>query len=507
MLTMTQINDIRKAFYEEGMNISQIARTYGVDRKTVRRYINKTDWNQPVAKTTVNDFPKLTPYKETIDCWLQDDKKARRTQRHTAKRVYERLVEEYGELFNCSYRTVAAYVAMKKKELYQKNTCKLPLEHIPGEAQVDFGHADFYENGTLYNGAYLNLSFPHSNAGYAQLFKGENQECLLEGLKTIFEHMGGVPHRLWFDNTSTIVTKILKDGERKLTDAFIRFKQHYGFETNFCNPDAGHEKGNVEVKVGYHRHNFLVPVPRFESLQEFNRELLQKSDLDMQREHYRYDTTIAQLFEEDKNALLSLPSVPYDVCRYITVRTNAYAKFSLNNGTHTYSTAPRYASSSVLVKITAHEVIPLDDSHREIVRHRRLYGSAKQESMDWIPYLTQLSRRPGALKYSGIYKMLPDPLKNYLDGCKKRERGKVLAGIARLCSNSSFEQAVNSVSEALLYGVSDLDSLIAIHNRLTGVIPNVAPVHLPQEIPELTPYEPDIGKYDAILKERGGRLC
>ena len=83
----------------------------------------------------------------------------------------------------------------------------------------------------------------------------------------------------------------------------------------------------------------------------------------------------------------------------------------------------------------------------------------------------------------------------------------MLAGIARLCSNSSFEQAVNSVSEALLYGVSDLDSLIAIHNRLTGVIPNVAPVHLPQEIPELTPYEPDIGKYDAILKERGGRLC
>jgi len=70
MLTMTQVNDIRKAFYEEGMNISQIARTYGVDRKTVRRYINKTDWNQPVAKTTANDFPKLTPFKEIIDSWL-----------------------------------------------------------------------------------------------------------------------------------------------------------------------------------------------------------------------------------------------------------------------------------------------------------------------------------------------------------------------------------------------------------------------------------------------------
>jgi len=504
---MTQINDIRKAFYEEGMNISQIAKTYGVDRKTIRRYVNKTDWNQPIAVTAVNDFPKLTPYKEKIDCWLEDDKKARKKQRHTAKRVYDRLVEEYGEQFNCSYRTVAAYVAMKKKELFQTNTCKIPLEHPPGEAQVDFGQADFYENGTLYNGAYLNVSFPYSNAGYAQLFKGENQECLLEGLKTIFEHIGGVPQRLWFDNTSTIVTKILKEGERKLSGSFLRFKQHYGFETNFCNPESGHEKGSVESKVGYHRRNFLVPVPSFESLDEFNRKLLQECDLDMQREHYRYNSTIAKLFAEDQNALFSLPLVSYDVCQYITVRTNAYAKFSLNNGLHTYSTAPMYAYGSVLVKITAYEVIPLDANQRQIVRHHRLYGGTKQESMDWIPYLTQLARRPGALKYSGIYSMLPDPLKNYLDGCKKSERGKVLAGIARLSDKSSFERVVDSVSEALLYGVSDLDSLIAVHNHLTGFIPDIAPVHLPQEIPALTPWEPDINKYDAILRKKGGRPC
>lgn len=94
---MTQINDIRKAFFEEGQNISQIARTYRVDRKTVRRYINKTEWNQPAAVTTAGVFPKLTPYKEKIDRWLLDDKKHKRKQRHTAKRVYNRLVEEYGE--------------------------------------------------------------------------------------------------------------------------------------------------------------------------------------------------------------------------------------------------------------------------------------------------------------------------------------------------------------------------------------------------------------------------
>jgi transposase len=112
------------------------------------------------------------------------------------------------------------------------------------------------------------------------LFKGENQECLFEGLISIFEHIGGVPPRIWFDNTKTIVSKVLKDGGRTLTDDFLRFSEHYRFEAVFCNVEAGHEKGNVEGKVGYHRRNWLVPVPRFERLTEFNQELLTTCDLD-----------------------------------------------------------------------------------------------------------------------------------------------------------------------------------------------------------------------------------
>ena len=173
---MTQINDIRKAFFEEGQNISQIARTYRVDRKTVRRYINKTDWNQPVAVTTAGVFPKLTPYKEKIDHWLLDDKSISGNSGILPNGSKPR--EEWRTIC-CSYRTVAGYVAIKKKNSirgYLHDT----MNTYP-EAQVDFGHADFYENGTLYNGAYLNVS-PHSNAGYTQLFKGKIR-CLLEGLK------------------------------------------------------------------------------------------------------------------------------------------------------------------------------------------------------------------------------------------------------------------------------------------------------------------------------------
>ncbi|KYO68560.1 hypothetical protein ATZ99_00690 [Thermovenabulum gondwanense] len=507
MLTMTQIDDIRKAFFMKGQNISEIAREFQKDRKTIRKYIYQEDWNTRVKVEEVkHTFPKLDPFKADIDQWLEEDKKARKKQRHTAKRIYDRLCEKYKNQFNCSYRTVAGYVAMRKKEIYQDNSCRLPLEHIPGEAQVDFGEADFYENGTLHHGFYLDLSFPYSNVGYTQLFKEENQECLFQGLKDIFEHIGGVPHKIWFDNASTIV-KLLKNGERKLTDAFLRFKQHYGFEAVFCNPACGHEKGNVENKVGYHRRNLLVPVPTFERLEDFNRELLRLCDQDMHREHYRKDGTHAELFNEDRKALLKLPAVPYEVVDYITVKTNAYAKFSLNGGKHIYSTAPKYANSRVLIKITAHEVIPLDESHREIARHRRLYGDNKQESMDWLPYLTQLSRRPGAFKYSGIYSMLPDPLREYLDGLSKSERGKALKALAALCAKSSFEQAVNAVAEALLYGVQDLDSLVAIHNRITSITPPLPPVKIPEGVPELTAFRFNAEDYDKAFLKGGANLC
>jgi len=508
MLTMTQVHNIRKMYFEEGKNISQIARETGHDRKTVRNYLHKNDWNnKPPSVENGAKYPKLEPYKPEIDEWLTEDKKAKRKQRHTAKRVYDRLVAKYSKDFDCSYRTVAGYVAEKKKEIFNKKEGFLPLEHIPGEAQVDFGDADFYENGKHYNGKYLNLSFPHSNQGYLQLFKGENQECLFEGLKTIFKHIGGVPTRIWFDNPSTVVSKVLKDGKRNLTEDFVRFMEHYQFNAAFCNVNSGHEKGNVEGKVGYHRRNMLVPVPRFNNLKDFNLKLLLLCDEDAKREHYRKERTIEELHQEDRKALLKVPTTPFEACKYITVKTNGYGKFSLNNGLHEYSVSPKYAKSRVLVKITAFEVILLDESHREIVKHERLYGDNKQQSMQWLPYLTQLSRRPGALKYTGIYKMLPDPLCEYLEKCNKNDRGKILKTIATLTEKSSFEKAVETITEALSYTATDTDSLINLHNNLHEKVIQLNPVRLPLDIPKLKRYAPDLAAYDTSLRKEGVSRC
>jgi transposase len=505
---MAEVHELRKLYYDEGKNITEISKESGRDRKTVRQCLEKEDWNeiQP-GHLAVVEFPKLNPFKTDIDGWLTEDKKAKRKQRHTAKRVYQRLLEKYPDSFNCSYRTVAGYVSKRKKEIFGQRAGYLPLEHIPGEAQGDFGDAEYYEHGQLCSGKYLNLSFPSSNQGYFQLFKGENQECLFEGLISIFEHIGGVPPRIWFDNTKTIVTKILKDGGRTLTDDFLRFSEHYRFEAVFCNVDAGHEKGNVESKVGYHRRNWLVPVPRFEKLDEFNRELLQTCDLDADREHYRKDATIAALYTVDKAALLALPAVPLDVGKYVRVGTNGYGRFYLSNGLHEYSVSPQYAESQVLVKITANEVIPLDKNHQPIVRHRRLYGEYRQQSMQWLPYLTQLSRSPNALKYTGIYPMLPESLKTYLGQCGRSDKGKILRVIADLTVRNGFEAALATVDHALKYAATDIDSLINLHNRIYGQVPELSPMPLAGNIPQLKPVTPNLAAYDARLGKAGETTC
>lgn len=520
MLSMAEKNCIRNLFFFKGMNKSEIARKTGTDRKTVRKVINEDNWNSELKKKeTINctKESKLAKYYPIIDKWLINDKKAKAKQRHTAKRIYVRLVglcKSEGYVFPCSYRLVAEYVKMKKKEIFSDSGCKLPLIHIPGRAQADFGEAEFIENGTSFSGAYLNMSFPYSNAGYLQIFKGENLECFMEGMINIFNHIGGVPQNIWFDNASIMVTKILKDEKRCLNESFVRFMNHFGFNAIFCNPAKGNEKGSVENKVGYHRRNMLVPIPEFNNIHRYNRELLSICDNDMNREHYRKEKSIKQLFKEDKEALFSLPAVIFEPVKCITVRTNSYAMFSLEEGRHLYSASPKFANTVVIAKISANEVIVLDRDYKEITRHSRLYGKNKQESMNWIPYLSQLSKCPTALKYSGIHEMLPDPLKSYLDSRNRGKRSEILKVLEKLTAESTFENAVNSLNEVIKLKTdanlnnsdldndfdSDIDSdtLMAVHRKLNYDLPDMK-LKIKPNIPDYMEVVFDSSIYDTVI--------
>jgi transposase len=232
----------------EGKSLRKISQITEHDFETVKKYVEREDFNQAIRPKQRRQG-KLSPYRGIVTTWLVGDKKSPHKQQHTAKRVFDRLNELYGNEFDASERSVRKLVADIRKELQDNTDGFLPLEHLPGEAQADFGEARFIENGVTYDGYCFNMSYPHSNGGHAQLFKSVNQECLLEGMKAIFEHIGGVPTAIWFDNMSTVVKKIKEYGERDLTKGFLRFMMHHGFQSNFCNPNSGHEKGNGKCMI------------------------------------------------------------------------------------------------------------------------------------------------------------------------------------------------------------------------------------------------------------------
>ena len=459
----------------------------------------------PAPASLVVHSSKLDPFKSLIDGWLQADRLAPRKQRHTARRVYARLKKK-SVGFDCSYRLVAMYVRQKKEELRSSKTAGyLPLEHRPGEGQVDFGTADFYENGKLHHEAkYLVLSFPYSDGGFLQLNYGENMECLLEGLKAMFEHIGGVPEEICFDNTRTIVTRIIKGGGRDVTERFKRFSEHYRFKAVFMNPGSGWEKGNVENKLGYLRRNELVPVPRFDSLTEENRKLLICCEQDMQREHYEdsRDRFISEIFKEDREHLLPLPSIPFDTALYTTAGTDKYGRFKLDNGRHQYSVSPDHACMSVNLKITSSSVIVMDSDMHHIVSHELLYGNDR-ESMDWLPYLKHIAKKPRSLRNSGIYDMLPENMQHYMDRCESSERGQMLKVLAELTERTGFSSAVKSVDAALELDAADPDSLKSLYRRMYSDVPVLPSLENNGLFPaqKVIPLRNDLDVIDAALKK------
>jgi transposase len=483
----------------EGKSLRKISQITGHNFETVKKYVEKDDFNQTIRPKQRRQS-KLSPYRSIVTAWLIKDKQAPHKQQHTARRVYDRLKELYGDEFDASERAVRKFVADIRKELQVNTDGFLPLEHPPGEAQADFGEARFIENGITYDGYYFNISYPYSNGGHMQLFKSANQECLLEGMKAIFEHIGGVPTAIWFDNMSTAVKKVKEYGERDLTKGFLRFMMHYGFQSNFCNPNSGHEKGSVENKVGYHRRNMLVPIPEFKDLKEYNKELLLKCDQDMNRMHYKGYGMIKDLFMEDKQEFFKLPKVSFEVYLHEFAKADNYGKVKFDG--RTYSTSPSMAGRQVIVKAGSYDIEILDTDCNHIIEHRRLYGEEK-ESMNWIPYLELMSKRPTALKYTGLYNQLPQILKEYLDKSDYEGKKQALKLFTKMTVAAGFDTAIESFEEGIKLGVSDPDSIWATYCRLTtGTLPEPE-LPLPDTVPELKKYTPDFKIYDKLIVTGG----
>ena len=202
----------------DGDSVAQIAREEGISEPTVRKYRDMDDFS-PCVKAPKRRAGKLDPFKPIVDAWLAEDARRRPKQRHTARRVYDRLVAECG--YDGGYTTVQKYAKARKAETRSVKGEFLSLEWAPGEAQVDFGACDFRALGVVREVRCLVVTFPFSNVSLAQCFWGEASECVREGLKAVLEFCGGVPTRLVFDNAAGVGRRV---GEKiRTADAFMRF--------------------------------------------------------------------------------------------------------------------------------------------------------------------------------------------------------------------------------------------------------------------------------------------
>lgn len=504
MLTMDDIKYIKRLYECEGVSIREIMRRTGYHYETVRKYLDLEDFNTPLHPPK-ESASLLDPLKPVIDQWLLDDLKAPRKQRHTAKRVFERLQEEYPEMLEVKLRTVQYYVSQKKKELFQsQKKAYLPLYHPPGEAQVDFGHFSYVNNsGEMTDALKLTMSFPFSNQSYCQIFGGENQQCLLQGMRNIFEYIGKVPYRIVFDNLSSAVAQMGKGHDRVLTEGFERFMGHYKFEAAFCNGASGWEKGNVENKVGYERRNMFVPVPTILDFSQFNQDLFEACNQDAQRDHYVKKVPIESLFQEDLDHMLSLNETPYEIFLIEPRKTDNYAKVTFDK--NLYSSSPKYAQENVYIKASSDKVWILNQSYEIIMEHPRLYGNGL-ESMNWLPYIDLMSRRPGAMKYTTFYQKLPDNWQKYLGSQNTDGKRKGLTSLYTMLQKHDMRTAEDALAFAVSNGVHDADSVLAAYRTLTSGVQQMQPMQLHADVLSMPSFAPDTARYDDLFKREVSSL-
>lgn len=494
MLKMAQIQYIKHLYENEEKSINEITKITGLNYRTVRKYAYQEDWSEEkLPNIEPQSYPVLKGYIAAIDEWLEEDRKAPRKQRHTVKRIYDRLREEKG--FEGSYSSVKKYVRKKKYVMKTAEEGYLPLAQPSGQGQVDFG-AFIYKDAQQaeQTGYALTISFPYSNKGYTQAFPSQNQECLLTGMQRIFEQAGGVPPRLRFDNMSTAVAQVLKGTERILTEGFQRFQLHYRFEADFCNPRAGNEKGNVENKVGYSRRNAFVPVPTIVSFKDFNEGLWEWCEKDAERLHYKHRVSIQELWLQDKERLLRLPEYSFPVYRYESMAVNKYGFVVVD--TNRYGLAPSLYGRTVQAKIFYDHVEFFHDRQR-VGKYRRSYGT-NEELYDWTQYVATLCRKPGAIEHTRFFRQIPLQWQQHLRRSQGKDRKSALQLLSEIVRDGNAAVCEEALALAGENGRTDTDSIRQCYYMITKKEYRPAPLTLLKNAPALN-YNPDLSAYDGLM--------
>lgn len=445
---------VRQFVLVKGNSQREAARVFGVSRDTVAKmcaYSAPPGYRR--KKPPVR--PKLDPFIAIIDAILKSDQQAPKKQRHTAKRIFERLRDEYG--FKGGITIVRDYVREARQRTAEKF---VPLHHSPGHAQVDFGEAIGVIGGVERKLHVFFMSLPYSDAFFIKAYPAETTEAFLDGHVSAFAFFGGVPQTILYDNTKLAVVKICGDGTRKRTQAFTGLISHYLFTDRFGRPGKGNDKGKVEGLVKNGRRRFLTPVPVATSFDELNTRLQADCLRDQDRHAGGKDRTIGERLMDDLTEFRALPPAPFEACetKACRVTSTSLVRYRCND----YSVPTTHGLRSVIVKGFVDEVMILAGTE-EIARHTRCYERGAFV-FDPLHYLALLEQKPGALDQAAPLQgwNLPDQF-DHLRRIMERRSGnkgkREFIQVLRLME--VFEQSLvaAAVSQAIHLGTISFDAV------------------------------------------------
>ena len=489
----------RHAHYIEGKSARQVAAELGLHRQTVGKMLASSIPNG-YQRTKEPSSPKLEPHKEWINEILEADKKVHRKQRHTATRIYHRLLEERG--YTGKYTIVRTYIAstqLLSKEMF------VPLAHNPGMAQVDFGEAQVIICGIQILAHFLVMQLPFCDAVFVKAYPAENTESFCDGHISAFIFFGFVPLRILYDNTTIAVKKVLGGDEREETKAFISLKSHYLFTSAFAAVARGNEKGGVENLVGYARRNFMVPIPNFDSFEDLNRYLEECCKKRQSTILRGTSKTIEERLLEEKYS--PLPDKPYESCRLKAGKVNSQSLVRFEN--NDYSVPTVTGMQKVWVKGYWDKVVIILRS-KIVASHKRCYG--KEETIfNPLHYLKLLERKTRAFEQAAPLQKwnLPPVFKIVHDILLKKDGKKGTRAYVRILQfleNYTEQNLKEAMEQAVsLNAVNELAILHLLKRNLEQRPLALNTIDYPN-VPKVSVKETDLKNYSQLLSSCSGGI-
>ncbi len=504
MKTVEDYEQIRRAFFVEGLSIREIHRRLQVARKTIRKAIV-----EPIPKPYQLEEPRparvLGPYKERIKALLDESDKLPRKQRYTARTIY-RIIREEG--YQGSEGGIHNYVCQERKGRKHKQVF-LPLEFNAGQdAQVDWGEATVRIAGQETKVQFFSLRLNYSKARFVMAFPFQKQEAFFEAHIQAFHFFGGVPRRITYDNLKTAVYKILEGKKRQEQQAFKEFRSYYLFESNYCTPAQAHEKGGVENDVGYAQRNFFSPILEVETFQELNTILRQACEQDMQRRTRGQKKLVAELWQAEKEFFLPMPARDFPACTTRVVKPNNYLQVVYD--TNRYSVPYDYRDRQLVLRAFPFriELLYLDDV---IAAHPRCFEK-ERDILDPLHYLALLAQRPGAFEHAkplrnwrkqwpkSYERLLQELQERHADGRGVREFLEIL----KLHQEHPEKLVAKAIEMALELGAAHLDGVQLCLRQLLEPEPRTRSLDLSShpELGQIGNQPLDLGQYDRLLQVR-----